>query len=96
MGSGSEQSQGPGCLWALAASGCLSARAVLQTGDAARRGPGDSNVGRGFLSIPARWSCPRVDFQRVWGRERCAGASAALNLSVAKRHVPEQAAWELS
>lgn len=46
-------SQGPGCLGALAVSRCLSKCAMLWTGDAARRGPGNSNVGRDFPSIPA-------------------------------------------
>lgn len=31
----------------------------------------------------------------MWGRESGAGASADLSLGVAKRQVPEQAAWEL-
>ena len=32
----------------------------------------------------------------MWGRKSSAGASADLSLGVAKRQVPEQAAWELS
>lgn len=32
----------------------------------------------------------------MWGRESGARASADLSLGVAKRQVPEQAAWELS
>lgn len=36
---------------------------------------------------------PSVHFQRTWEGK---GGSADLNLRVAKRQVPEQAAWELS
>lgn len=48
-------------------------------------------MGRDSPSIPV---LPTCGFP-MWGRESGAGASADLSLGVAKRQVPEQAAWEL-
>lgn len=60
-------------------------------GDASRCGAGSSNMGRDSPSIPVLPTCGFL----MWGRESGAGASADLSLGVAKRQVPEQAAWEL-